>query len=91
MANYEAYRSMIAIPHLLNLTKEKLDKVNLMQILSSEVKRVLSLSVLPSHFFTGEGAPLHSMDVIMGESKSGAIFCQSGPQFRKDYIQRRTE
>ena len=30
MTNYGAYRSLVSIPHLPNITKEKIDKVNLL-------------------------------------------------------------
>ena len=91
MTNYGAYRSLVSISHLPNITKEKMDKINLLQILSKEVMDVLNLAKPPSHFFTGQGVPLHTIDEIMNESRSGAIFCQNSLQFRKDYIQRRTE
>ena len=75
MANCEAYRNLIAIPHLPNLTKQKIDKVNLIQVLSNEVANVLSLAKPPTHYFSGQGVPLHSLDDILSESRLGAIFC----------------
>ena len=75
MSNYEAYRRLISVPHLPNLTKEKIDKVNLIQILSNEIAEVLNLPKPPTHYFSGLGVPLHTIDEIMTESRTGAIFC----------------
>ena len=53
MANWQAYRNLIAISHLPNLTKQRIDKVNLIQVLSNEVANVLSLAKPPTHYFSG--------------------------------------
>ena len=53
LSNYQVYRDLQQNNGLQNLIKQKMDKVNLMKILSDRVGKLLALKKSPTHYFSG--------------------------------------
>ena len=53
LQNYQVYRDLQQNNGLQNLIKQKMDKVNLMKILSDRVGQLLALKKSPTHYFSG--------------------------------------